>query len=311
MAKINLSAAPKLINENELVLFGSAQPPQQLKETIVKLPLGALTPWQDKTGRTQPFRPYGDQKLAQLAEDIGINGVLSPIIVRPYGAGRYQILAGHNRCAASRMAGLDEIPAIIREVDDDTATLIMVNTNLNQRDEMLPSERAWAYRLQLEAMKRQGARTDLTSTQLGQKSKLSVEVVAEQAGSSRNQIQRYIRLTYLIPDLLEMVDKGMLPMVSGVALSYLTDEQQQIVCDISIECEKQISSAQAEQLRRLDSAAFSAAAVRDILLPQKSYNAVNELISRSRKLIPKSATSEDIDAIAELIERYFSQLLSH
>lgn len=310
MAKINLSAAPKLINENELVLFGSAQPPQQLKETIVKLPLGALTPWQDKTGRTQPFRPYGDQKLAQLAEDIGINGVLSPIIVRPYGAGRYQILAGHNRCAASRMAGLDEIPAIIREVDNDTATLIMVNTNLNQRDEMLPSERAWAYRLQLEAMKRQGARTDLTSRQVGGKLE-AADLLGKESGDSGRQIQRYIRLTYLIPDLLEMVDKGMLPMVSGVALSYLTDEQQQIVCDISIECEKQISSAQAEQLRRLDSAAFSAAAVRDILLPQKSYNAVNELISRSRKLIPKSATSEDIDAIAELIERYFSQLLSH
>lgn len=186
---------------------------------IVQIPISSLVPWAN-----QSFRPYSAAKMQQLVEDIRTNGVLNPIIVRPMGQ-QYQILAGHSRTNASREAGLTTVPAIIRDVDDDTATLIMVNTNLNQRDELLPSEKAWAYRLQLEAMKRQGQRTDLTSVQNEQKLKgiTARELVASQYGDSAVQIQRYIRLTYLISELLEMVDQGMLPMMSGVSLSYLAE----------------------------------------------------------------------------------------
>lgn len=146
MAKFDLiSNQPKRqFNADDLALFGGGSPQQQSREVIAQLPLSSLSAWTGKDGKPQPFRPYSEAKLQQLTEDIKQNGVLNPIIVRSCGIGRYQILAGHNRVNAARTAGLSEIPAMIRDVDDDTATLIMVNTNLNQRDEMLPSEKAWA-----------------------------------------------------------------------------------------------------------------------------------------------------------------------
>ncbi len=263
---------------------------------IVQIPISSLVPWAN-----QPFRPYSDAKMQQLVEDIKTNGVLNPIIVRPMGQ-QYQILAGHSRTNASREAGLTTVPAIIRDVDDDTAVLIMVNTNLNQRDELLPSEKAWAYRLQLEAMKRQGQKDS------GLEGKKSRDILAEQTGENRNQIQRYIRLTYLIPELLEMVDQGMLPMMSGVSLSYLAEDQQHIVCDVSAECDKKISTAQAEKIKRLgQEGAFTADAVRQLLLPAPRWNAANEFVSRSRVLIPKTATEKDINHITVLIRNYFEQ----
>ena len=306
MAKFDLvSNQPKRqFNADDLVLFGGGSPQQQSREVIAQLPLSSLSAWAGKDGKPQPFRPYNEAKLQQLTEDIKQNGVLNPIIVRPCGIGRYQILAGHNRVNAARAAGLSEIPAMIRDVDDDTATLIMVNTNLNQRDEMLPSEKAWAYRLQLEAMKRQAGRSKENVSQNGTQ-KRSDQILAEQSGESRNQIQRYIRLTYLTEDMLEMVDSGMLPFVSGVALSYLTPEQQDIVCEVSAECDKRISTAQAEQIRRLDE--ITEETIKAVLLPEKPWNAANEFVSRSRGLIPKSATEADIEAVARLIEEYFGR----
>ena len=266
---------------------------------IVQLPLGKLIAWAN-----QPFKPYSEEKMRQLIEDIKANGVLNPIIVRPKGE-QYEILAGHNRWNASRKAGLETIPAIIKVVDDATATLIMVNTNLNQRDELLYSEKAWAYRLQMEAMNRQGHRTDLTSPQNASKYR-SDDEAAKSSGVSGDTLRRYIRLTHLIPELLEMVDKDMLPMVSGVALSYLEEKQQQIVCDISAECDKRISTASAEQIKHLGQAGnFSADAVRRILLPAKRWNPANAFVSRSRGLIPKTATEKDIEQVAQLIKDFF------
>ncbi len=281
--------------------------------TIVQLSLNILTPYDNPSYRhlldgRQSFRPYSEAKFEKLVSSIKTNGVLTPIIVRPWENGKYQVLAGHNRWNASRAAGLDTIPAIIDDADDDRAAIIMTTTNIDQRDELLPSEKAWAYRLQLDVMKRQGQRTDLTSAQSERKlsNKESREILAEQTGENRNQIQRYIRLTYLIPELLEMVDKDMLPMVSGVALSYLDAEQQSIVCDISAECDKRISTAQAEQIKRLaQSSNFTAAAVKQILLPAKRWNPANAFSSRTKGLIPKTATEKDIEQVAELIEDYF------
>lgn len=303
--KIDLSHRPRQqITAAELPSLFSGLGNTAAPGTIVQLPLDKLIPWTN-----QPFRPYSDAKMQQLVEDIKANGVLNPIIVRPMGQ-QYQILAGHSRTNASREAGLTTVPAIIRDVDDDTATLIMVNTNLNQRDELLPSEKAWAYRLQLEAIKRSAGRP---KENLGQNvpeyiGKRSTEILGEKSGENYKQIQRYIRLTYLTPELLEMVDQDMLPMISGVSLSYLAEDQQHIVCDISAECDKKISTAKAEQIKRLgQDGSFSADAVRQILLPTPRWNAANAFSSRSKGLIPKTATKQDIEHVALLIQDYFER----
>lgn len=203
------------------------------KNNIEKIPLNLLIPY----GK-QPFKPYIKTKLNELAEDIKQNGVLSPIIVRPIIGGKFQILAGHNRVNASKLAGITNIPAIIKEVDDRTATLIMLNTNLNQRDELLPSEKAFAYKMQMEAMKNAGT--------IGP----SISQIAENNKTNRKEIYRYIRLTYLDYYLLEMVDKKEIPFRSGVALSYLNEENQNEVLDyLDMRDIKTITLEQAEQIK--------------------------------------------------------------
>ena len=167
------------------------------KVIVQELPVDLLTDYPD-----QPFRAYTEDKLAELAADIGANGIISPLSVRSMPGGTYQILAGHNRRAAARLAGLDKVPCIVRDVDDDAAALIVVNTNLNQRDELLPSEKAKAYKIQLEALKHQGKST---SRQFVGKSE-SADAVGEMSGERGRQIQRYIRLNNLVPELLELVD---------------------------------------------------------------------------------------------------------
>lgn len=278
-------------------LFGSAPPQPQ---DVVQLALSQLTPWAD-----QPFRPYPDAKLRLLAEDIKANGVMNPIIVRPYGA-QYQILAGHNRWNASRLAGLATIPAIVRDVDDDDATLIMVNTNLLQREELLPSEKAFAYKLQLEAMKRQGQRNSTTSSQIGMKSQ-TLDLIGKEAGDSRNQVHRYIRLTALIPELLDMVNSSMLGFIPAVELSYLPWEAQQLVCEVSADCEKKISLRQAVRLREAG-APLTLETAREILSPAKTqWDAAGAFVTGTRRLIPKTATEQDIANLVALIEQYFKR----
>ena len=170
------------------------------RERVVELPLAELHPFKD-----HPFKVVDDEKMQDTAQSIREHGVLVPAIVRPREEGGYEIVAGHRRHFASQIAGLDTMPAIIRDLDDDAATIIMVDSNL-QRETLLPSERAWAYKMKLDAMKRQGRRTDLTCGQVGHKSEKSVMRVADEAGESVKQVQRFIRLTELIPPLLDMVD---------------------------------------------------------------------------------------------------------
>lgn len=274
---------------------------QPLGAVVTQLPLGRLVPYQN-----QPFKPYSPEKLAQLAEDIRINGVLSPIIVRPLGD-LYQILAGHNRWNASRMAGKDTIPAMVMEVDDDTAALIMVNTNLNQRDQLLPSEKAFAYKVQLDVMKRQGCRTDLTSRQNVGKLE-AADILGKEAGESGRQIQRYIRLTYLIPDLLDQVDNGGLSLIPAVALSYLSPEEQELVLEVSGDCERRVSVFQAEQLKKAAAdAGLTPQNVAEILLPRRGWNPQQEFVNTGRELIPRDASTDDVEAVLRLIEDYFSR----
>lgn len=214
------------------------------QERVQSLPLDRLTPFPN-----HPFKVLDDEKMLETVESIKERGVLVPILVRPTNGGNFEIVSGHRRHHASLLAGKTEIPAIVREMDDDTAILLMVDSNL-QREELLPSEKAFAYKMKLDAMKRQGQRTDLTSAQFGRKlnGKESRELLAEQTGESRNQISRYIRLTNLVPDLLNRVDNKTIAFNAAVEVSYLTEPEQKMLCDA---IEREECTPNLKQARRL------------------------------------------------------------
>ena len=211
------------------------------QERVQSLPLDKMEPFPN-----HPFKVIDDDKMLETVERIKERGVLVPILVRPKNDGNFEIVSGHRRHHASQLAGLTEIPAIVREMDDDTAILLMVDSNL-QREELLPSEKAFAYKMKLDAMKRQGQRTDLTSAQIGRKfdGKESRELLAEQVGESRNQISRFIRLTNLVPDLLDRADNKTMAFNAAVEVSYLTEPEQLMLCDAieREECTPNLSQA--------------------------------------------------------------------
>ena len=192
---------------------------EQRREQIQQIPLAELHPFTN-----HPFKVLDDESMQRTVESIEQYGVLSPLIARPRPEGGYEIISGHRRQHAAQLAGLDTLPVIVRQMDDNAAVLLMVDSNI-QRENILPSERAFAYKMKLEALKKQGARSDLTSDQLGQKL-WSVEQVANDAGESKTQIQRFIRLTNLIPELLDMVDEKKIAFNPAVELSYLDEAQQ-------------------------------------------------------------------------------------
>lgn len=210
------------------------------QERVQSLPLNKLEPFPN-----HPFKVIDDDKMLETVESVKERGVLVPILVRPKNDGNFEIVSGHRRHHASQLAGLTEIPAIVREMDDDTAILLMVDSNL-QREELLPSEKAFAYKMKLDAMKRQGQRTDLTSAQIGPK--LSTEIIGEAGGDSRNQVKRYIRLTNLIPSLLERVDSKTIAFNAAVEVSYLTEPEQKMLCDA---IEREECTPNLKQARRL------------------------------------------------------------
>lgn len=210
------------------------------QERVQSLPLDKLEPFPN-----HPFKVIDDDKMLETVESIRERGVLVPILVRPTNDGNFEIVSGHRRHHASLLAGKTEIPAIVREMDDDTAILLMVDSNL-QREELLPSEKAFAYKMKLDAMKRQGQRTDLTSAQIGPK--LSTEIIGEAGGDSRNQVKRYIRLTNLIPSLLERVDSKTIAFNAAVEVSYLTVTEQKMLCDA---IEREECTPNLKQARRL------------------------------------------------------------
>lgn len=210
---------------------------------LLNIPLDVLDPWTDENGNPQPFRAYTPAQMADLAENIRQNGVITAIRVRPRN-GRYQIIAGHNRVEASKMVGLTTIPAIVEDMDNDKAVIVLVDSNLKQRERILPSEKAFAYLEKMKALKRQGTRTDLTCGQVGHKSRDNIS--AEESG---RQIQRYLRLTELVPPLLERVDTGKLGMTPAVELSYLPREVQTQLSLILSETKSRVSKGAACQLR--------------------------------------------------------------
>ena len=211
------------------------------QERVQNLPLDKLEPFPN-----HPFKVIDDDKMLETVESIKERGVLVPILVRPKNDGNFEIVSGHRRHHASQLAGLTEIPAIVREMDDDTAILLMVDSNL-QREELLPSEKAFAYKMKLDAMKRQAGRPSKNSAQLGRNfaGKESREILAEQVGESRNQISRFIRLTNLVPDLLDRVDNKTMAFNAAVEVSYLTEPEQFMLCDAieREECTPNLSQA--------------------------------------------------------------------
>ena len=232
---------------------------------LMQLPLTILDPWQSADGERQPFKAYTDAKLQELAESIKQHGVIEAICVRPKADGRMEIIAGHNRVAAARLAGLAAVPAIVQQLDDAQAAIMLVDSNLQHRETLLPSEKAFAYKLRLESMKRQGQRTDLTSGQIVRKLECTDQIGKDESESGR-QIRRYIRLTYLIPALLDMVDNGKPGFAAAVDLSFLgRDEQTALLEVMEREHIKAPNGAQAKALRKASADRAAGLTAEDIL----------------------------------------------
>lgn len=254
------------------------------REKVVEIPLSELHPF-----KNHPFKVKDDEAMMDTAESIKQYGVLVPAIVRPDPDGGYELVAGHRRHHASEIAGKDTMPVIIRDLDDDAATIIMVDSNL-QREELLPSERALAYKMKLEAMKHQGERSDLTCSQVGNKlpGKKSSEILAEQVGQSKNQIFRYVRLTELIPELLDMVDEKKIAFNPAYELSFLKPEEQRQLIVVMDEEQATPSLSQAQRLKK-----FSADG-------KLGYDAMSAIMSEEKK--------GDLDKVvlnSDVLKKYF------
>ena len=270
------------------------------KTTITELPVDLLVPFTE-----HPFRPYSGEQLWELVRSIEENGVLTPILVRPAKDGqRYEIISGHNRVNAARRAGLNTIPATVRELDDDAATLAMVESNLRQREQLLPSEKAFAYKMKLDAMKHQGR----TSGQVDQKSakKSSRDQLAEDTGESSKQIQRFIRLTNLITPLLNMVDEKRMAMGPAVELSYLPQDDQELLLDVMTAADCTPSLSQAIRLRKLSEAGQFDPDRLDEIIDEEKPNQREKVTFKLEDLIqffPENSAEEIRDIIMKLIER--------
>lgn len=269
-------------------------------DQIQKVSLSELKPFE-----AQPFKVLMDESMDELVESIKDSGVLSPLVVRPHKDGGYEILSGHRRAAACKIVGRENVPVIVRNLDDDMATIFLVDSNL-QRENILPSEKAYAYKLKLEAMKRQGRRTDLTSSQFGTKLRADEEL-AKQTGESRNQVQRYIRLTELIDPLLDMVDAKKLPLNAAVELSYLGTKAQS---DIVKSIEKHETVPSIEQSAKIRQYSKDGKVNEDVIdsimqeeKPEKIRITFKE--DRLRKYFPKSYTPKQMEeTMIKLLENW-------
>ena len=282
-------------------LFKTEQERQaDAQERVQNLPLEHLVPFPK-----HPFQVNDDDKMQELVESIRERGVLVPILVRPKENSEYEIIAGHRRNRASLLAGKTEIPAIVRDMDDDTAILLMVDSNL-QREELLPSEKAFAYKMKLDAMKRQGQRTDLTSAQVGPK--LASEIIGEAGGDSRNQVKRYIRLTNLLPMILDQVDQKKIAFNAAVEVSYLTEQEQQMLCEVIQREECTPSLNQARRLKKYSQNGKLDENVMDVIMTEEK-SIEEKLVLKGDVLaryFPRSYTpSQKQMVIEKLLEEWY------
>ena len=268
--------------------------------TITELPLELLVAFAE-----HPFKPYSGEQLWDLVKSIEEHGVLMPILVRPAPDGqRYEIISGHNRVNAARRAGLKTIPATVREMDDDEATLAMVESNLRQREQLLPSEKAFAYKMQMDALKHQGK---ATSGQLDQKSKTTRDRIAEESGDSSKQVHRYVRLTNLITPILDMVDEKRMAMGPAVELSYLNRDEQEMLLDLMQIGDCTPSLSQAIRLRKLSEAGNFDSDHLDEIMDEEKPNQREKVTFKLEDLIPFFPEAQSVgeirDIIMSLIER--------
>lgn len=303
MSKNDLNVTLKGIDE---LLFSTEEQRQEEKrEQVQQIPIDELHPFTN-----HPFKVLDDDSMKQAVESIKQYGVLSPLIARPRPDGDgYEIISGHRRQFAARQAGLETLPVLVREMEDDAATILMIDSNL-QREHILPSERAFAYKMKLDAIKHQGARSDLTSSQLGMKLQ-ALDIVGKDAGDSRNQVHRFIRLTNLIPELLNMVDEKMVSFNPAVELSYLLPEQQQEIVKAMDDTQNAPSVSQAKRIKELaQKRQFNSDAVVAIMGEEKKSELDTVTIKNEtlRKYFPRNYTPRQMEQkIIQLLEAWQQQ----
>ena len=271
------------------------------QERVQEIPLSELHPFEG-----HPFRVVDDEEMMKTAESVRDFGVLTPAIVRPDPDGGYEIVSGHRRHRASELAGKETMPAIVRDLDDDAAIILMVDANL-QRESILPSERAFAYKMKLDAMKHQGERVDLTSSQVGTKLRAD-EILAQQAGSSRNQVQRYIRLTELIPELMDMVDEKKIALNPAYELSFLKKEEQVDLLDAMDSEQATPSLSQAQRLKKYSQEGHLTLDMMRVIMGEEKKSDLDRVTFTSdtlRKYFPKSYTPQRMqETIIKLLEAW-------
>lgn len=271
------------------------------QEQVQQIPIGELFPF-----KNHPFKVLDDESMQRTVESVEQYGVLSPLIARPRPEGGYEIISGHRRQHAAQLAGLDALPVIVRNMDDDAAVLLMVDSNL-QRENILPSERAFAYKMKLEALKNQGARSDLTSTQLVSKLRSNEQLGAEN-NQSRETVRRFIRLTNLVPELLDMVDEKKIAFNPAVELSYLDESQQRDFLEAMNDTQNAPSLSQAQRLKRLAQEGHFSYDVAFAVMGEEKKDELDKVVIKNdtlRKYFPRSFTPKQMeDTIIKLLDQW-------
>ena len=277
---------------------------EQQREQVQQIPIGELFPFKD-----HPFKVLDDESMQRTVESVEQYGVLSPLIARPRPEGGYEIISGHRRQHAAQLAGLDALPVIVRQMDDDAAVLLMVDSNL-QRENILPSERAFAYKMKLEALKNQGARSDLTCGQIGHKlnGAKARDIVADESGDNARNVQRFIRLTNLIPELLDMVDEKKIAFNPAVELSYLDESQQRDFLEAMNDTQNAPSLSQAQRLKKLAQEGHFSYDVAFAVMGEEKKDELDKVVIKNdtlRKYFPRSYTPKQMeDTIIKLLEQW-------
>ena len=281
---------------------------EQQREQVQQIPIGELFPF-----KNHPFKVLDDESMQRTVESVEQYGVLSPLIARPRPEGGYEIISGHRRQHAAQLAGLDTLPVIVRQMDDDAAVLLMVDSNL-QRESILPSERAFAYKMKLEALKNQGARSDLTCGQIGHKlnGAKARDIVADESGDNARNVQRFIRLTNLVPELLDMVDEKKIAFNPAVELSYLDECQQRDFLEAMNDTQNAPSLSQAQRLKKLAQEGHFSYDVAFAVMGEEKKDEMDKVVIKNdtlRKYFPRSYTPKQMeDTIIKLLEQWQRKL---
>ena len=277
---------------------------EEQREQVQQIPIDELHPFTN-----HPFKVLDDEAMTRTVESIAQYGVLAPLIARPRPEGGYEIISGHRRQYAAKLAGLDTLPVIVRNMDDDAAVLLMVDSNL-QRENILPSERAFAYKMKLEALKNQGARSDLTCGQIGHKlnGAKARDIVADESGDNARNVQRFIRLTNLVPELLDMVDEKKIAFNPAVELSYLDTNQQRDFLEAMNDTQNAPSLSQAQRLKKLAQEGHFSYDVAFAVMGEEKKDELDKVVIKNdtlRKYFPRSYTPKQMeDTIIKLLEQW-------